>query len=259
MPASEDCRTAERLRESLQGRLVPMARFCLLEGENVHYTEGIAHRGAKDGIWDPSCAAFFDGKDVKMLWADPEKRPWRMLDSLLSFLSVEKHQCIQLKTGIPRLSLKDSPAFGIWSGGVRVSANSGEQRVGHNDDFVESEIWLDLDIVKNEAWFLRLEAEMGSLERQAKTLFASVCGYYRQLNADGTGAARKSAGAFWEKAEALFQEMLDACAEESALPTVRRKIASLAEECYDRHCPARTARQIAAWAACRPAHGIDLA
>ena len=58
MPAGEDCPVARALKGSLMGRLVPLARFCLLEENGLHYTEGIVHpnyrlphaRGGVSGI-----------------------------------------------------------------------------------------------------------------------------------------------------------------------------------------------------------------
>lgn len=85
MPAGEDCPVARALKGSLMGRLVPLARFCLLEENGLHYTEGIVHPNYLEGVLDPSTAGDFSGTKPKMLWADPEKRPWRSLTSLLAF------------------------------------------------------------------------------------------------------------------------------------------------------------------------------
>jgi len=54
---------------------------------------------------------------------------------------------------------KTIPCFGIWSGGLRVSSNAGEQYAGGSDDFVESETLLSSDWL-GDPWFLRLKSEM---------------------------------------------------------------------------------------------------
>ena len=56
MPTGEDCAAARQLRQSMQGRLIPLCRFCLLTDSGLHYSEGIAHPGYKDGTIDPSMA-----------------------------------------------------------------------------------------------------------------------------------------------------------------------------------------------------------
>ena len=87
MPTGEDDDTAKNLTSSLIGRLLPLSRFILLSVDGLHYSEGIAHLGYKEGMVDPSISVNFSGKDPKAIWVDAEKRPWRMLTALLSFIS----------------------------------------------------------------------------------------------------------------------------------------------------------------------------
>lgn len=263
MPRTETCPVAARLRNSLQGRLIPMARFCLLDGDTVHYTEGVAHKSHQEGVWDPSAAAARVGKDYKMLWADPEKRPWRSLNALLAFLYVDSknsYDCAQLKIALRRARRAGPKTFGIWSGGVKVSANSGGQRVTGNNDYVESETRLERDAIENELWFARFTKEMERLEKMEKTLYACVMGYYREQNADGKGEAARASGYFWEKAETMFQKLLDACGDENVetLPETRRTFSGFVRECYDFVCPQETPRQLSVWAEYRPYSKIFL-
>jgi CRISPR system Cascade subunit CasA len=105
MPQGEDCPTARRLRQSLQGRLTPLSRFCLLADKGLHYSEGLAHEGHLNGMFDPTVAVNFGGKSPQALWVNTEKRPWRELTSLLNFLEQGKNQgfqCLQLKSGLDR-------------------------------------------------------------------------------------------------------------------------------------------------------------
>ena len=170
MPIGEDCETAKKLKNSLMGRLVPLCRFALLSQEGIHYSEGISHPTHNDGGFDLSIAVDFS-KKPKAMWVDPEKRPWRQLASLLSFFDAEGNRpfdCAQLRLGVLR-ARKSIPGFRIWSGGLRVSSNAGEQYVSGSNDFVESEIYLSSDWL-GEIWFTNLKSEMDQLESMSKNL-----------------------------------------------------------------------------------------
>lgn len=256
MPAGEDCPAARALKGSLMGRLVPLARFCLLEENGLHYTEGIVHPDYLEGVLDPSTAGDFSGTKPKMLWADPEKRPWRSLTSLLAFLQTQNlqasFQCLALRTGVSRLPESGITHFGIWSGGLKVSRNAGEQYVSGLDDSVESEVALDWDVIENEDWFPLLQEEMTALEDMANVLYSAIMRYFRQLHVEESSFARTGTGLFWELAEPLFQQLLDACAMPARLHDLRRSYETLAFRVFDTLCPHLTARQIQAWGNARP-------
>lgn len=256
MPAGEDCPVARALKGSLMGRLVPLARFCLLREDGLHYTEGIVHPDYSEGVLDPSAAGDFSGSKPKMLWTDPEKRPWRSLTALLAFLQARKRQagfdCLCLRAGLSRLPESGVTRFGIWSGGLKVSGNAGEQYVSGLDDNVESEADLDRDVIENEDWFPRLQQEMMTLEGMAKALYGAIMSYCREQHVEENSFARMGTGLFWELAEPLFQQLLDACAAQEHLPELRRTYERLAFRAFDAMCPHVTARQIAAWGAARP-------
>lgn len=108
MPAGEDCDVARKLKDSLMGRLVPLCRFCLLSDGGMHYTEGIAHDGYQAGRFDPTQSVARQKNDFKTLWADPDKKPWRSLTSILSFLGIQdasRFVCSQVEMGMSRASL----------------------------------------------------------------------------------------------------------------------------------------------------------
>ncbi len=256
MPAGEDCPVARALKGSLMGRLVPLARFCLLEENGLHYTEGIVHPNYLEGVLDPSTAGDFSGTKPKMLWADPEKRPWRSLTSLLAFLQVQKRQtgfdCLYLQAGLSRLPESGITHFGIWSGGLKVTDQSGTKYISDKDDSVESEVNLDWGEIENEDWFPRLQEEMTALEDMAKRLYSAIMRYFRQQHVEESSFARMGTGLFWELAEPLFQKLLDACAMPERLPELRRSYETLAFRAFDALCPHVTARQIQAWGNARP-------
>jgi CRISPR system Cascade subunit CasA len=261
MPAGEDCAVARSLKHSLMGRLVPICRFCLLVESGLHYSEGLAHGGYKEGIVDPSVAVNYSGKEPKALWSDPEKRPWRQLTSLLSFFEQEGGQGFQswqICAGLDR-ARDVSHEFAIWSGGLRVSSNAGEQYASGSDDFVESVVWLRSDAL-GQIWISQLKAEMAALDDLAKNLFGRVMGFFKEQQVDekrtGGKLAAQATQLFWQLCERDFQTLVDHCEldDESVAMRhgLRRKFAGYVHHAYDQFCPKETARQLDAWAKCRP-------
>ncbi len=257
MPAGEDCAVARQLKASLMGRLLPLCRFCLLAEDGLHYSEGIVHPGYKEGVSDPSVAVNYSGKDPKALWTDPDKRPWRELTALLGFLAQQQTQgfnCLQLNAGIHRATgVVDS--FAIWSGGLRVSSNAGEQYASGSDDFVESTLWLH-SATLGAFWFAQLQQEMTALDDLAKHLYGRVLAYFKTQLMDGAKLAAQATHLFWQLCERDFQSLLDHCepseTNQATLQQLRRRFAGYVQQAYDHHCPKDTARQLDAWAKCRP-------
>lgn len=260
MPAGEDDAVARDLKNSLMGRLLPLCRFCLLAEEGLHYSEGIAHPNYKEGMWDPTVAVSQSGKENKALWVNPEKRPWRELTALLGFLAQRQatgFECLQLAAGVER-ACASVTSFAIWSGGLRVSSNAGEQYASGTDDFVESVIWVHGDAL-NQLWFDQLQAEMTALDELAKGLYGRVMGYFTAQLVDGGDLAAQATQLLWQLCERDFQRLLDHCeqgeAHLEARRQLRRRFAGYVQLAYDRYCPKDTARQLDAWARCRPNHG----
>jgi CRISPR system Cascade subunit CasA len=251
----EDDDAARQLKTTLMGRLVPMSRFCLFKEEGLHYTEGIVHDDYKEGVVDPSVAVDYSRTPPKALWATPEKRPWRELTALLSFIGQKGSsgfQSFQLLAGLER-ACRGSTSFGIWSGGLRVSSNAGEQFISGADDFVNSLVWLESGLI-GEIWYNQLEEEMKALEKLEKTLYGTVAAYYKALQADGSKLAGQATYLFWQACEREFQNLVDCCdgTQSSTLLGLRRTFASFLQAAYDQFCPKETARQLDAWARCRP-------
>lgn len=264
MPVGEDCETARALKKSYMGRLVPMARFCLLEKGGLRFTEGIRHPDYLAGFVDPSTAIDRDSSKPKMLWADPEKRPWRTLAAMLGFMGAQnaKHTfyCLHLDEGIKRLAKSGVSEFGIWCGGFRVTYTTGEQKASTLDDLVESEFSLDRESM-NTLWYDKLKREMEDLEKQANLLYVCVNKYLKELKLDAktrgikqdNDPAKKATGIFWDKCEALFQPLLNACGDEDEeIEKLRGHFKKILLETYDTVCQRGTPRMLAAWAEYRP-------
>lgn len=249
MPAGENCSVAEALKFSLTGRLVPLSRFCLLTENGLHYSEGISHPSYKDGVIDPSVSADFSAKDPKVIWTDPEKRPWRILTALLSFLSQTNNKsfdCHQLRLGMKR-AIPHMQKLGIWSGGLRVSNNAGEQYVSGSDDFVESVIELESNIL-GKLWFANLQLEMDALDALSKTVYGATLGYFKSQNMEAKGQGAQAGNLFWQLCERRFQDLVNACGDAEQARAMRPAFARFVLKAYDTHCPKDTARQLDAWA-----------
>lgn len=257
MPTGEDCPAAQSLKQSLIGRLLPLCRFCLLAADGLHYSEGLAHSGYKEGGVDPSAAVNYAGKEPKALWVDPEKRPWRELTALLGFFGQNDSQGFQswqIRGGLDR-ARDVTETFALWSGGLRVSSNAGEQFVSGSDDFVESQVWLRCEML-GETWFAQLKAEMDDMDVLARNLYGRVMGFFKEQKVDGGQLAAQASHLFWQLSERNFQKLVDNCNQDDQSrrqrQKLRRQFAGYVQQAYDQFCPKETARQLDAWAKCQP-------
>ncbi|MHB8921595.1 MAG: type I-E CRISPR-associated protein Cse1/CasA [Halothiobacillus sp.] len=223
MPAGENCEVAQRLKNSYMGCLLALSRFVLLKDEGIFYIEGIQYPSHKDGWFEPSISIDRSASVPKLIWLDVNKKPWRNLTSLLSFLTaVNQHgyDCQQIRLCFQRVKLRERP-IGIWSGGLKVRASSGDQSVKQDDDFIESYVALpppNLITGKDSVWFRNLSSEVKNLGEIADILGNSV--YHsnkreirdskeRDKRADSVKGQAQSL--FWQLCERQFQNLIDAC------------------------------------------------
>jgi len=253
-PSGEDCSVARALKESLMGSLVPFSRFVLLEDDGLRYTEGLAYKGYKEGRIEPSMSVDRLGKEPKVIWVDAEKRPWRQLTALLSFLgdnSKARFECAGLKMAIKRLGDLHWTNMSVWSGGLSVSSNSGEQFVSGADDFVDSEVQIESSSMRGD-WYARLSVEMAALEELADHVKKCTWQVHKAMKAEPDKVAAQASNLFWHLAEGQFPALLVACKSQEAARNQRKDYVRLAHQAYNAFCPHDTARQIEAWAAHRP-------
>lgn len=256
MPTGEACEIAKAMQNSLMGRLVPLSRFCLLADSGLHYSEGIAHLGYKESMVDPSVSVDFSGKDAKVIWVDPEKRPWRFLTALLGFVAqtgTQGFDCYQLRLGLLRARTQVN-MLGIWSGGLRVSSNAGEQYVSGTDDYVESVIVLPQHIL-GKKWFANMKLEMAELEQLSKIVYSATLNFFKTQNSEGKSQAALASNLYWQMCERKFQDLVNACEDANQTKSLRKHFAGFANHAYDHFCPKDTARQLDAWAKNRPSLG----
>ena len=253
MPEGENCPVAIALKESYMATLLSLSRFVLLDGDGIYYVEGIQYPSHKEGWREPSMMINSTETPPKVSWVDPNKRPWRELPSMLAFLGSNLsggYECQFIKYGLKRAKNGYSHVS-IWSGGLRVSSNSGDQSVKQDNDFVESMFSFDSAVI-DEYWYDRFQKEMDQLEQVSKTIYSSTKSYFDKQNMDGKALAASAAGLFWQLCERGFQGIVDACGQTEMLFDVRKGIATFALSSFDTFCPKETVRQIDAWAKCRP-------
>ena len=253
MPEGEDCPAANNLKNSYMATLLSLSRFVLLDGEGIYYVEGLQYPSHKEGWREPGMTINDQEKQPKVVWVDPEKRPWRELTSMLAFLESSANKgfdCQFISYGLTRATQKH-PQFGIWSGGLRVSANSGDQSVKQDNDFVES-LFLFRSSEIGKPWYDRFKLEMEHLDQLSKRVYAATRSYFAKQNMDGGDLASNASGLFWQLCERRFPELVDACYETDKLPAIRKASEAIALQSYDAFCPKESARQIDAWAECRP-------
>jgi CRISPR system Cascade subunit CasA len=265
MPEGEACPTALKLRDSLMGRLVPLSKFCLLDGDGIHYTDGIAHAAPNDGGVDPSTAVLRDASTVRCLWTNPDRQPWRNLDALLAFLGGRGgFDCPGIRACLARAA-RNVPVVGLWAGGLKVSSNAGEQYVSGGDDFVDGLLFLPADAT-GEFWYHALQREMDALNALGRQVYAVTGAYHASTvqkhgagagrdKGEGDKAARRATQIFWELCGRESQTLIDLCADAERIPELRRRFAAFALRAYNAVCPRDTARQLESWAENRPRTG----
>lgn len=287
MPAGELCQIAKNIKNSYFGCLVPLCRFIYFcDDSKICNTDGILFdRGSKQAPKrSPDPTITFDpmlnvdrAKGDKITFSDPNKRPWRELVSLLSFLSdpYSQKNCLQHKLCISRVSSSYNE-FSIWAGGMNFSNKAGEQFPRGNDDFVESSVTLKSEWIKGtkgNEWYGIIEEELKRLESFEKEMKDAVYSYHcREIKKDAKqkkikGKKDKRANAlegsashlYWQLCERKFQELVEVCGigeleeRKSALKKMHQYFANnCVLKTYDTVCPKETARQLDAWAKCRP-------
>lgn len=252
MPQGEACPVAKQLQQNYMGRLIPVSRFCLLSDKGLHYSEGIVHPDYKSGVVDPSVAVDFTKKIPKLIWVDSERKPWRFLTALLSFMEVNTggFQCFNISLNLLR-AREQTQKIGIWSGGLRVSSNAGEQYCSGTDDFVESTVFMQSDDL-GDNWYSQLKLEMAELDQLAKIIYGSTKKYFENLGIHDAKQAANASNLFWQLSERQYQNLVYACNDSEKTKILRKTFAQFASKAYDSQCPKDTARQLDSWAKNQP-------
>jgi CRISPR system Cascade subunit CasA len=282
MPQTEKCKIAQESKLTLVGHLVPLSRYMLFTDDGVYFTEGIQYQyskadkkaGKAEADWiEPSFSWKYEDGELKGLYADVSKKPWRILDSLLvKKLSEMEYNNIVLKLVLGRIAQGGGDkAFSVWSGGLDVSGDAFGKKIKGTDDFVESEVQVSAGIFSNEeesAFFNLLSGEMDYMRNLESDLANSITRYYLCMTGKGIKKINlkewKSVydketplpkQQYWQLCESRFQQLVNACAEEPSgkrAKDMRKLFSSFVYQIYDRTCPKDTARQMEAWAENKP-------
>ena len=259
LPDGEDSPLARQYRDSYQGTLLPLDKFYLLlpEDEKIIMTDGIAYPTHLTGLADPALTI----RDVKnkkeAVWAKTQSRPWRELTAILSFIQAagERRSPFFLSCGIRKLPRE--ALVHVWTAGLQVSSNAGEQFISGKGDYIESDFTFPNAYIGRDSYD-RFVKTMTALDGCAKELYSSVAGYFKELSdLSGADAAAHAVAVFWEIAEKDAQLIIDTVFAEDlpdceAPPELLKKWRRLVGEQYGRTCAHETARQLLAWSKCRP-------
>lgn len=251
MPATSFDQAANELKEGFMGTLCGLSRFVLLKDDGIIFAEGIQYPTLAEG-WSEFFLAI--NQDKKALYVNMDKRPWRNLTSLLSFSFAGAAQndfnCKQISFPLSRVRQK-SPVLGIWSGGLKVRQNAGDQSVKQSDDFLESEVFFDSAIL-GESWFNSFKNEINEMDSISRTLWSSVSNYYKDQKDNESQSNGKAVEMFWHLAEGLLPDLISSCENPELICTVREKISEAAYKSFDCYCPKTTGKQMLLWVKNRP-------
>lgn len=269
MPCTENDEITKSLRESYFSVLIAMSRFVLLKPEGIIYTDGIEYPTHLEGWSEPTLMLGWYESKRRIKFTDPEKRPWRELLSMLEFLrsldNQSSFECMALTIAHERRRCSDLGLY-IWAGGLKVSQNSGDQSVKQSDDFVESIVRLPNSKEMDKWWFSRFQHELSELERVANLLAQCVWNYDQFLSKTTRlkkGQSFKklphilqATNLFWQLCERQLQALLNSCdnspESRAERQLLRRRFAGYLQQTYNQFCPHHSARQLDAWAGCRP-------
>lgn len=256
-PAGEDCQVARDLKASYMGRLVPLGRFCLIKDDNLLITEGVSHPSYLEGVSDPSVALKPGKPKPKILWVNPEIKPWRQLPALLSYLGKnnEGFDCPQIRLVSSRIKDANLEMISLWSCGTAVRSNAGEQYLSGRDDSVDSLMNFPV-VVFQENWYERFKAHFEKLDEIAKIIYGSVSRFYSEMKADGSEHAKRASAEYWLGMEDSLNELVALCQDEGTnaegLESFKNRACQRAAAIYDRFTSQSTARQLSAWAKQKP-------
>ncbi|MEQ9107529.1 MAG: type I-E CRISPR-associated protein Cse1/CasA [Limnobacter sp.] len=256
-PAGEGCNVAKALKNTYMGRLVPISRFCLIQGNNLLITEGIAHPSYLEGEADASIAQKPGKPKPKILWVNPDLKPWRQLPALLSYLGKNNdgYECPQLRFVNERFRLLDMENVLLWSCGTAVSNNAGEQYLSGKNDAVDSTVVFPVNVF-GEAWYDRFTAHFERLDNVAKSLYGAISRYHSEMKADGAEHAKRCSNSYWLGLETDLDKLIDLCqshpADSEQSQKFIQKTNNYAWSLYDKFTGKETARQISAWAKNKP-------
>lgn len=248
MPKTEADSTAEALKNSLMGRLIPMNRFCLIQhtgqGE-IHITEGLKHMGYSEGFYDPTMTYRIPNPKLKRS-EDPIKKPtlvfcrhsrsiWRAVPAILSFLDSESSASFnfQVKYGLLNAQVKSIPELTLISTGLEFTTTSGECSVNGRSDFHYSEMSILVEHLDS-IGYAKLKLIFNEMESYSKILYTTSMRYAKELGLTSQDAIYpKVERKFWSTAKTIIQQYLKEMGQADALNHARQQLRTACLTAYD--------------------------
>lgn len=256
MPQGEDDGRAQNYRWTYFGRLLPLDKYLLLTDSGIIKTDGIPYSSKKGTFVDPAITTYNDGKENKTVRVQTTKKPWRELQAILGFLNNwGSNACPPFFLSLGLAKIKPTMEWvRVWSGGLEVSWNAGEQYVSGTNDYVESEFELPCGSLSSQ-WLSRYQELMKELQKISEVLCSSVKRYHKKMKVgNGNKLASNATTVFWELLEPHSPTIINLAAECDEAKTSREKNEwkNIATDIYDQFCPNATERQMMVWAENRP-------
>ena len=253
MPTLEKSDYNESYKKSIFTWYLAMCRAVLLTDEGIRYCEGIQYT---DYWFEPFITK---NAEDRILIVDTQKKPWRNFAALLSeaeALDSRTVKCMAISEHLKRArNLKKT--FGIWSGGLRVRGNSGDQSIKRNDDFVESVAYFDPDIL-GEEFYHNFREIIDWSDYCGKVLYSSIQSYYTDIGFEKKNDMAKNAmNIYWSSMNQLAQRMADSSDSEESAKEIKLCIFRTILSIYDNECQKNNSRQIVAWTKNRPLLGKE--
>lgn len=251
MPEGENTEDAILFKQSLWPWYIAVSRFVLLEDEGIRYIEGIQYPSKiEDGYFEPYI--MINRNSMKSVYVDVSKKPWRILPSLLEAVfsgEGDYYECVAIKALLSRARTACS-VFGIWTGGLRVRSNSGEQFVKQNDDYVESMVFFEANLF-DDTYYNALKTEFAILSKYEQSLVKAVRSYFSEIKVKEENMIIKASSYFWQYCDSISGKIIGLC-NDSSIEQINKSIWRNLIDVYDKVCFADTPRQLHIWAKNKP-------
>lgn len=262
MPTFYASESNARYKKSFCAWFVPMTRFVFLGEDNqIKYCEGLKY---SEEWHDPFLTDI--GAEGRKESVDILKKPWNQIQALLTQIynrDSSKKRC--LAVSLHYLRAKEiTEHFSIWSGGLKVRTNSGDQSVKQEDDYIESSVILD-SAVLGEAFFSRYCSIIKHVNECGELLKKSIIAYKKQLKLLGSKKEEKDQlekmeavtgcmFSFWYEMGQISEDfvILAENNDDEKVTQLFKRINRMEKYVYDSYCPHGTAHQLLAWAQNRP-------